>query len=55
VDARGASEARQALLREIADRDVLLFPAHFPNSAPGRVVTDPAGGYRYEMVEGEPL
>jgi glyoxylase-like metal-dependent hydrolase (beta-lactamase superfamily II) len=55
VDQAGASEARQALLRDIADRDVLLFPAHFPDSAPGRVVTDPAGGYRYEMVEGEPL
>jgi glyoxylase-like metal-dependent hydrolase (beta-lactamase superfamily II) len=54
VDARGASAARQALLREIADRDVLLFPAHFPNSLPGRVVTDPAGGYRYEMVEDTP-
>lgn len=55
VDAGGASEARQELLRDIADRDVLLFPAHFPDSAPGRVVTDPAGGYRYEPVEGEPL
>jgi glyoxylase-like metal-dependent hydrolase (beta-lactamase superfamily II) len=48
-----ASRARQALLRDVADRDVLLFPAHFPNSAPGRIVTDPAGGYRYEVVEGE--
>jgi glyoxylase-like metal-dependent hydrolase (beta-lactamase superfamily II) len=55
VDQHGASEARQDLLRGIADRDVLLFPAHFPNSAPGRIVTDPAGGYRYEVVEGEPL
>jgi glyoxylase-like metal-dependent hydrolase (beta-lactamase superfamily II) len=55
VDQARASEARQALLRDIADRDVLLFPAHFPNSVPGRVATDPAGGYRYEMVEGEPL
>jgi glyoxylase-like metal-dependent hydrolase (beta-lactamase superfamily II) len=53
VDAPQASAARQALLSDIADRDVLLFPAHFPNSAPGRVVTDPAGGYRYEVVEGE--
>ncbi|GAA0903123.1 MBL fold metallo-hydrolase [Pseudonocardia zijingensis] len=55
VDQHGASVARQELLRDIADRDVLLFPAHFPNSAPGRVVTDPAGGYRYEMVDGDPL
>jgi len=55
VDHTRASAARQELLRDIADRDVLLFPAHFPNSAPGRVVTDPAGGYRYETVEGEPL
>lgn len=55
VDRRGASTARLDLLRGIADRDVLLFPAHFPNSTPGRVVTDPAGGYRYEMVEGDPL
>jgi glyoxylase-like metal-dependent hydrolase (beta-lactamase superfamily II) len=54
VDAGAASEARQELLREIADRDVLLFPAHFPNSLPGRIVTDPAGGYRYEMVEDTP-
>jgi glyoxylase-like metal-dependent hydrolase (beta-lactamase superfamily II) len=54
VDRGGASEARQELLRDIADRDVLLFPAHFPNSAPGRIVTDPAGGYRYEMVEDTP-
>jgi glyoxylase-like metal-dependent hydrolase (beta-lactamase superfamily II) len=54
VDARAASEARQGLLREIADRDVLLFPAHFPNSLPGRIITDPAGGYRYEMVEDTP-
>jgi glyoxylase-like metal-dependent hydrolase (beta-lactamase superfamily II) len=54
VDARGASEARQALLREIADRDVLLFPAHFPNSLPGRIRTDPAGGYRYETLEDTP-
>lgn len=51
VDQARASAARQELLRDIADRDVLLFPAHFPNSAPGRVVTEPAGGYRYEMVE----
>jgi glyoxylase-like metal-dependent hydrolase (beta-lactamase superfamily II) len=55
VDRGRASEARQELLRDVADRDVLLFPAHFPNSAPGRVVTDPAGGYRYEIVEGDPL
>jgi glyoxylase-like metal-dependent hydrolase (beta-lactamase superfamily II) len=55
VDRGRASEARQDLLRDVADRDVLLFPAHFPNSAPGRVVTDPAGGYRYEIVEGDPL
>jgi glyoxylase-like metal-dependent hydrolase (beta-lactamase superfamily II) len=54
VDGAGASTARQSLLRDIADRDVLLFPAHFPNSAPGRVVTDPRGGYRYEVVEGDP-
>jgi glyoxylase-like metal-dependent hydrolase (beta-lactamase superfamily II) len=55
VDACGATAARQELLRDIADQDVLLFPAHFPQSAPGRVVTDPAGGYRYEVVEGDPL
>ncbi|QJY48103.1 MBL fold metallo-hydrolase [Pseudonocardia broussonetiae] len=55
VHAADAGEARQRLLRDIADRDVLLFPAHFPDSAPGRVVTDPAGGYRYEVVEGEPV
>jgi glyoxylase-like metal-dependent hydrolase (beta-lactamase superfamily II) len=55
VDRDRASEARQELLRDVADRDVLLFPAHFPNSAPGRVVTDRAGGYRYEIVEGDPL
>jgi glyoxylase-like metal-dependent hydrolase (beta-lactamase superfamily II) len=54
VDRGRASEARQELLRDIADRDVLLFPAHFPNSAPGRIVTDPAGGYRYELVEDTP-
>ncbi|MBW0115098.1 MBL fold metallo-hydrolase [Pseudonocardia abyssalis] len=55
VHADRAGEARRRLLHEIADRDVLLFPAHFPDSAPGRVVTDPAGGYRYEVVEGEPV
>lgn len=55
VNGCGATESRRALLRSIADRDVLLFPAHFPQSAPGRVVTDPAGGYRYEPVAGEPL
>jgi glyoxylase-like metal-dependent hydrolase (beta-lactamase superfamily II) len=55
VDAPQASAARQALLSEIADRDVLLFPAHFPNSAGGRVVTDPGGGYRFEPVEGDEL
>ncbi|OZM80674.1 MBL fold metallo-hydrolase [Pseudonocardia sp. MH-G8] len=55
VDRCGASDARQELLRDIADRDVLLFPAHFPNATPGRIRTDPAGGYRYDPVEGEPL
>jgi glyoxylase-like metal-dependent hydrolase (beta-lactamase superfamily II) len=55
VDYGRASQAREALLSDIADRDVLLFPAHFPNSTPGRVVTDPAGGYRYQAVEGEPV
>lgn len=55
VDGPRASAARQELLRAVADRDVLLFPAHFPNSVPGRIVTDPAGGYRYEPVEGEPV
>ncbi|GAA4551374.1 MBL fold metallo-hydrolase [Pseudonocardia xishanensis] len=55
IDACGASTARLELLRDIADQDVLLFPAHFPQSTPGRVVTDPAGGYRYEPVEGEPV
>jgi hypothetical protein len=55
VDRCGANDARQELLSAVVDRDVLLFPAHFPNSAPGRIVTDPAAGYRYEMVEGEPV
>lgn len=55
VHAARATEARQELLRDIADRDVLLFPAHFPNSAPGRIVTDPTGGYRYEVVAGVPV
>lgn len=45
-----ATQSREALLRDVADTGTLLFPAHFPDAAPGRVVTDPAGGYRYEPV-----
>ncbi|MGI5133054.1 MBL fold metallo-hydrolase [Pseudonocardia sp. CA-107938] len=45
-----ATHSREALLRDVADTDTLLFPAHFPDAVPGRVVTDPAGGYRYEPV-----
>ena len=45
-----AAESRQALLRDIADTDAVLFPAHFPEAVPGRVRADPAGGYRYEPV-----
>lgn len=55
VDGGRATEAREALLHTVADTDTVLFPAHFPDAAPGRVVTDPAGGYRYDVVEGEPL
>lgn len=49
-----ASAVRQSLLGEIADTDVLMFPAHFPDSVPGHVRTDPCGGYRYEPVPGVP-
>jgi len=45
-----ATQSREALLRDVADTGTLLFPAHFPDAVPGRVVTDPAGGYRYEPV-----
>ncbi|GAA4556507.1 MBL fold metallo-hydrolase [Pseudonocardia xishanensis] len=50
VENARATASREALLRDIADTETLLFPAHFPEAAPGRVVTDPLGGYRYVPI-----
>ena len=48
VDKAGATRARRALLADLADTGTLLFPAHFPGSMPGTVVSVPGGGYRFE-------
>lgn len=50
VHGEGATASREALLRDVADTGTLLFPAHFPDAVPGRIVSDPAGGYRYVPV-----
>jgi glyoxylase-like metal-dependent hydrolase (beta-lactamase superfamily II) len=52
VDGHRAAGAREALLAEIADTETLLFPAHFPNSYPGRVRRAPGRGYTYETETG---
>lgn len=52
VDPAGASQARQALLADIAASGALMFPAHFPDAVPGRVVPAPSGGYTYEPCLG---
>src|SRR5690606_19365699 len=49
IDDEGATSARSRLLRDLGP-DALLFPAHFPCAAPGRVTADPNGGYRFVPV-----
>lgn len=52
VDRARAAQARQALLADLADSDALLFPAHFPDSIPGRVVSATRGGYTFQPYPG---
>lgn len=44
-----ARTTRRAVLQEIADRDVMVFPAHFGGSYCGRV-RKAAAGYRFEFA-----
>ena len=53
VDRCGAADARVAMLESIADTDTLLFPAHFPQSLPGRITRAENGGYRYHTEFGQ--
>lgn len=52
IDDAGATSAREQLLRDMEPED-LLFPAHFPNSVPGRIRPDSLGGFRFEPDRGE--
>lgn len=49
TDKPAAARARERLLAEIADKDVLLFPAHFPGCRPGHVVRE-GGGYGWQPM-----
>lgn len=52
IDEGGATTAREQLLCGLGADD-LLFPAHFPDSIPGRVRPGADGGFRYEPEHGE--
>jgi len=52
IDEDGATTAREHLLRGLGADD-LLFPAHFPDSIPGRVRPGADGGFHYDPEHGE--
>jgi len=49
VDYEGAAAARQRMLSSLGSDD-LLFTAHFPDSAPGRIRAGEDGGYLFDRV-----
>lgn len=54
IDYSHAAEARHRVLASLGDDD-LLFTAHFPDSAPGRVRPDGSGAYLFDRVDGTPV
>lgn len=52
IDADQATDSRRQLLQSLGPGD-LLFPAHFPDTLPGRVAPDGRGGFTFEPVAGE--